>query len=395
MLIFGVIESKKLTPVVVIDYTRTDDHFTEKEIKKHTASLLADKYNLKNKVQIQPAKIYSLDYSATLTHSGMTFGDSKRTQLECSIINAPNELVGIVQVKKVIKSSNEDSFADELSKLLLPEVAAPFGLMIAKTPSGKIIEKRFVVYASPYEPDQRRLVNKLTIYGGEYDDIIIRSQEPVRILKSKGLIQQLKGQVRNKKFQLKVTIKKGKKAGNKFFRGLSDIYPSVDKLYPFTQLNQLLQLICEDNKLSFGEEDGVITFYCYEGYAEPPKIDRGNYLTFSNSIPRSKMIAGFNLSNYVTADITCELFDVQLFETITVYDDSNTSTKDSSLFFNMNKAGVKDGFNFYKFYVMSYSIIDNRNNTLLKITASNNWLLSYSTKLDGIMEGKIYTEVGQ
>ena len=109
-------------------------------------------------------------------------------------------------------------------------------------------------------------------------------------------------------------------------------------------------------------------------------------MSFQNSVEGSILISNFTLSNYATANITCELFDIELFRTIVVYDDSR-----SNIFYNLNKSGRrKQGFEGYNFYVMSYEIVTNKNTTILNIVASNNWLLSYTVKVDAIFSNAVY-----
>ena len=407
MIIAAKYENDKFRPIVILDHTRTDDQFSESEIydacqqmvgeilrilgydspaNPIASDVLGEELYDKKKIEILTPEIYSLDYNIQYKHTAISFGDSKRTQLVASIINAPNDLVGILQIQEVVKSENIPALVDQVKRVVAKEIVFPMGITVVRDMNRDLVRRHFTIYATPYEADRLRLNNKLMIYGGAYDDVVIRANAGgVAILIKKGekIIDVLNSKIKNIEFVEYSQVAQD----NDYVTVEGEIFAKKENLYPPAPLNETITKICIDNDLMYRYDvDGGIPRYSFWASGLTPPDKPHATMSFHNSVKGSILVSNFTLSNYATANITCELFDIELFRTIVIYDDSR-----SNIFYNLNKAGKqKQGFEGYNFYVMSYEIVANKNATVLNIVASNNWLLSYTVKVDAIFSNAVY-----
>lgn len=373
-------------PIVIIDYTRSDDNFTDEEIKTYSKQISSDftKKATELFLQVLNPIVYSLNYEYTYTHSALSFGDAKRTSFTASILNAPNELVGLLRIREVVSSENLKLLGNSLSRVADSELTFPTGGLVTKDSDGNIIIRLFTIYSTPYEPDRFRIENKLILRGGSYEDVVLRLRLAANFKKGKSLSTQLTKLFSGLFYTLNFKYPDGKKT-------------SVSKYYQPAPLNIILADICKDNKIGFKSQGATYTFYDLDP-KNPPKALYKNRLSFFNSVPKTKMISNLTFSNYAIATIESELFNVNLFESIIVYDDSaGGKAQDldlsTTLFYNLNKISeLSEKFNAYQFYIIAYTIHDSRDATFLSITGSNNWLLN-SVKIDALFENAIYREL--
>lgn len=392
----------EVQPVVILDYTRSDEQWTQDEIKAFvktckpdispvaanppSESSLVSAFGLFGATftpQILEPKIYSLDYSMTYTHQGVSYGDSLKTSFIANIKNAPMELIGLLNIRQYTSQQNIDALKLAIGNVIDPQVLFPSGAFVIN--DGKItIYRKFIIFSTPFNFDARRVNSSLTLKGGAFDSMVIRLQFACDIKKDEPLIEQIAGQL-TKQGYTTVT----------FPISLASRMPAVAKYYDPAPLDTILGQICLDNNLLFDRENKSILFQSTSPDAPPPP-DNIEKFSFANYVPGSKMISTFSLNNYASCEFEAEISDVKLYSSVAVYDDSLTSLKENggkeaSLFANLTKLASApinkiDG---YRFYIQEYSYFDSRDKTSMTIKGTNNWLVS-NFKLDTLLENAIY-----
>ena len=383
MIIVATLQNAKVQPIVIIDYTRSDDNYSASEIQKYSDKACSD-FTQKNSTQgINKPIVYSLNYDYTFTHSGLNVGDSKRTAFHATVLNAPNDLVGVLRIKEVMSATNFSLLANGLSRVADSEVSFPTGLLITKMVSGKSLTRPFTIYSTPYTPDRFRVENRLELFGGAFDDVVLRLALSAEFKKTISLQAQIINLMENTPYTLS-------------FQFPYEQQPTIDRYYPPAPLNVILEDICRDNKLTFKVEGATYTFLSLDPTAAPSASYK-NQFSFLNSVKDTKLVSNLTFSNYAIANIETELYDASLFESIVVYDDSSfketpgaATSNRLDIFYNLNKvSGLSKKYNAYSFYVIGYTITDTRNATFIKIIGSNNWLLN-NIKVDALFEPAIY-----
>lgn len=364
-------------PIVVIDYTRSDDQYSEVEILKYVNSVGIEAAKGKV-VNIANLKTYSLDYSYQWVHSGITYGGALKTRFTATISNAPMDLVALLNVKMFISQENLQSLEAVASSIIDPEVFFPTGGFVLRpnSNSDKIITRTFIVYSTPFNFDSRRINSSLQIIGSEFDSMVIRLSFAADIKKSLPLVTQLQSILGAQGFILQPDP------------SLASLMPAVDRYYPPAPINNVMEEICRDNNLvhSIDSDGKTLRLKSLKEDTADSLSLQSPMLTFKNSIPGSNLISTFSLQNYASCTMECEAFDVQLFEAVSVYDDTNTET----LFSNLRKGVPLLSYNSYRFYILEYGYTDSRMKTSMMIKGSNNWIIS-QFKIDKFMESKVYT----
>lgn len=358
-------------PIVIIDYTRSDEQYSDIEI-----GVWVNVFAPLDAATILKPVVYSLDYTATFTHSGMNYGNSLKQTFEASIINAPVELVKLLNIEQYASQQNISALSNALNNVIDPQVIFPTGGILFKGLDGSKIYRKFMVYSTPYDFDSRRINSTLKIKGSHFDSMVMRLQFAINIKKSIPLLGQIEG----------VISKAGLSINGQSYVTLASFMPVVDKYYSPMPLNASLDEICRDNNLAYDNNNGVLSFVSLSPNSPPSQVVK-NKFSFLNSVPNTKMISSFSLNNYVSCEMESDIYDPELFSSITVFDDSRT---DGKLFSNMVKSpDILSGFQGYRFYVQEYSLHDSRDKTSAITKGTNNWLLN-NFKLDHLLENKIY-----
>ena len=106
---------------------------------------------------------------------------------------------------------------------------------------------------------------------------------------------------------------------------------------------------------------------------------------------------------------SADVFDIKLFSSIAITNDIGSAVftglnkiasppaavdktpliSDTGLNFNVLAAKLTKPPDKYNFFIVSYDLIDGRDTKQLKITATNNWLVSQS-KVVGLLENQVY-----
>lgn len=360
-------------PVVLIDYTRSDENYSPSEIKAHVKNLKPDAAQF-----LAPEKIYSVDYTAAFSHEGVVYGDALRTQFTATVKNPPTDLVSLLNVKQIVSNQNLNALDAAVSRVINSQVVFPYGAILFKDPNNlksKPIVRKFIVFATPITADQRRTQTTLTIRGGGFSDAVMNLNFTISLNRSDTLQAQLRAALEPLGFKV-------------LFNALRTRVPAVAKYYTPKPLAKILQEIGVDNNIISVLGDKVVYFYSASP-KEPPPDDIKSSFSFNNSVDNTKLISNFGLNNYVSVDYLSEIFDVELFSSVRVYDDSGSST----LFSNLSSihGDVKRGFKAYRFYVQGYTLTDSRFETSARVTATNNWLVSV-VKLDTLFEAKVYLQ---
>jgi len=364
-----------IQPVVIVDYTRSDEQYSLIDINKYVLKL-----STKGAYALRPANIYSLDYSATFTHSGINYGKSLKQSFEATIINAPTELVKLLNIEQYASQQNIGALTTAVKNVIDPQVKFPTGGIVFKALDGSVITRKFMIYSTPYNFDPLRINSNLQLHGAHFDSMVLRLQFAFDIKKSAGpLVPQISA---------KLTAA-GLRIDAKSLTMTS--LPVLDKFYEPMPLNSTLQEICQDNNLGFDIKDSTISFQSLDPNT-PPAPTIKNSFSFKNSVFGSKAISSFSLNNYVSCEFESEIYDPELFTSVAVYDDTSTSNilTGGGLFANLTKSpDLVSGFAGYRFYVQEYTLHDSRAKTSCTTKGTNNWLVN-NFKLDYLLENKIY-----
>lgn len=367
----------KITPVTVIDTARTDETYSDKEIYK-----IAEEYFGKFRGKGIPEaakldteqKIFSLGYDAEYKHDGINLANSMKARFSATITNPDAELVTLLRIEQYSTEQNAEALKKVVNAVIDSQVAFPMGVFVFR--SGKdIISRGFCAYSVKPTVTNNGSEIILTVAGAEFSDVVMQLQMAVQLsaaADAKTIAEQLKEY--ETQFKFKVAFKSG-----------GDVKPVVSKFYPASPLNSVLAQICQDNKLSYTNNNGVLEFYSTAPNGAPKSDIK---YTFSMYATKGDMICTVpNLSDYVTAEWMTPLHDPELFSRVAIYND----TGNKNLFLNLAKEPGEE--NLFAFYVLSYTIKDGRSGAHVKYTGTNNWILSIA-KLDVLFENRIYQAFG-
>ena len=381
IILFKSVNPSTVQPIIIVDRTRSDEQWSEIEIGVWMNTLAP----LDAGAILYP-KIFSLDYECEYTHSGITYGNALKTQFNASIRNAPLELVKLLNIEQYTSSQNMEILNKAINNIIDPQIIFPSGGIVLKGLNGEIITRKFIIYSTPYNFDNLRVNSFLNLKGAAYDSMVIRLKFNGYIYKNQPLMTQLTTLLAQYELLVDTTSSPL----------LSAIIPKFDKYYAPQPVNNFLAEVCTDNNLTFTNKDNIVKFIMLSPDSPPNQLIKQNF-TFRNSVANSKMISSFSLNNYVSCEFETEIFDPELFSSVHVYDDTdssiiNTGGVESSLFSNLSKSPGIGKFSAYRFYIQEYTLHDSRYKTTAKIKGTNNWLLN-NFKLDHMLESKIYSTV--
>jgi hypothetical protein len=372
-----------LDPIVICDYTRSDEQYSPIQIQTFAAKLGVLQNPGKLILPVAPYNIFSLDYSMKYSHGGMSYGDALKTKFTAVITNPPLELVGLLNIKQYGSSQNIQVISDKLvSNVIDPRIAFPTGGFVIKPNSNAsnsdTINRTFMVYSVNFQYDERRTNAYLTINGAAFDSMVMRLGFSADI---------------DKKFPLITQMKKLAASGGFILNSdpaLSAVMPTVSKYYAPQPADKLINEICLDNNLMSDFDSSGKTIKIKALTPTSASLFPQYPICFNGMVPSAKIANYFSLENYYSCQTECEAFDCELFDYVTIYDD----TMNGGQFVNLNKIPIPlilgpNILNGYKFYVLEYTYEDNRNKTSIKFRGTNNWVLS-NLKIDNFLEAKIY-----
>jgi hypothetical protein len=365
-------------PIVVIDATRSDENYTQTQIKTFIAKWLgkfAGRELPPGAAQGSETKLYSLAYSCQFTHDAISLGNALKAQFFATITNAPGELVSLLKIEQYTTEQNLALLEKVIDNVINPQVAFPAGVMICRN-GDTIVERGFTVFSTPYNADGRLVNTTLQIRGAYFSDLVMRLSLAITLTKRGD--ETLEEQLKKYESDLGFTI---------VFKNGKQRRPPADKYYAPAPINVTLAQICKDNNVSFYLRDNTLFFYTLDP-KEAPAADFAHLFSMRHQVNGTKLMQPPTFSDYATMQTNTELHEPELFTRIGVFDDSGSTT----LFSNLAKAPPYPGtkLNLYGFYVTSYTIADGRDVSVVRYVATNNWLLNY-VKLDAILENKVYT----
>jgi hypothetical protein len=385
MLIFyTVTKGTALDPVVICDYTRSDEQYSIPQIQTFVNALGAIQNPGKAILPINPLNIFSLDYKMSYSHGGAQYGDSLKTKFTAQITNPPQELISLLNIKQYGSSQNIQKLSSSLTNAIIdPQVQFPTGAFVLKPNANATlidsIKRTFMVYSTEFNYDERRTNAFLTVNGASFDSMVIRLKFSADIDARFPLIPQIQRVAASS--ELIVTADPS----------LSALLPIVSKYYAPQPAAKIINQICLDNNLMSDFDQLRRTIKIKSLSPDAASLFPQEILCFNGMVPGAKILNLFALQNYYSCEIESELFDAQLFDYVTVYDDSMTAGQ----FTNLNETfpPITTGstkIKGYKFYLLQYTLEDSRLKTVIKFRGTNNWLLS-NFKIDAFLENKIYT----
>lgn len=380
-----------ITPIVLIDSLRSDDRFGTSEIATLAAATMPKK--LSGRVLNKP-EIYSVEYNATYSITGVNPGDSWRSRFFGLVFNPPGALISLFSPQYFVEQESMEALTAVVQRVVNPQKTIVYASMIVRGIKG-VVGREFVAYAAQHSPSSLSTDTKLTISGAGFDDIIITAKKAVNIDQKTPLFKQLE--------------KLLAPTPCTFAEGADKTALPVSKIFrPAMPLNEILGEICLQNQLSFIFKDGGYVFHDtrVKGAPPAPPVIEGG---FTGSKPL--MVYNFALSDYTLGQFSADVFDIKLFSSMTITNDIG-----SAVFTGLNKVAspapavsqtplISDtGLNFnelasrltkkpadvYKFFILAYDLIDGRDTKQLKITATNNWLISQA-KVAALLENQVYT----
>lgn len=379
-----------VTPIALMDSLRSDDRFGVAEINALAKSQIPKK--LKGRPLLK-AEIYSVEYSATYSITGVNPGDSWRSRFFGLVFNPPGALISLFSPQYFVSQESMAALTDVIQRVVNPQTTIVYAVMIVRGVNG-IVGREFVAYSGQHSPLSSSTDTKLTISGAGFDDVVITAKKAVLIDQKTPLFEQLKKLLAPAKCV--------------FGEGADVNALPISKIFrPAMPLNEILGEICLQNQLSFKFEDGIYTFQDTRTKGAPlaPPIAEGAFLG-----SKPIMIYNFALSDYTLGQFSADVFDIKLFSSMTVTNDIG-----SAMFDGLNKVAspppagdksplisdvgidlgqlarlvTKKPADKYNFFILAYDLIDGRDTKQLKITATNNWLISQA-KVAALLENQVY-----
>lgn len=392
MLIFYRQDSEKggITPVVLMDALRSDDRFGTREIKAQVENVPA---KLKG-IKLNSSEVYSVEYSATYSHNGVNPGDSWRTRFFGMVKNPPGSLISLFSPQYFVSQESMEALKAVIQRVVNPQKDIVYASMCVRGINGVTVSRSFIAYAAQHRPLAGTTDTDLQIFGAGFDDLIITSKKAVLIDQKTSLKSQLE-----KWCAPEYTVV--------YAKGLDPEAKPVSKIFrPAMPLNELIGEICTQNQMVPDIVGKVITFYDSRTKGSP-KAAADVEGAFLGTKPI--MIYNFALSDYTLGQFSADVFDIKLFSSIAITNDIGSAVftglnkiasppaavdktpliSDTGLNFNVLAAKLTKPPDKYNFFIVSYDLIDGRDTKQLKITATNNWLVSQS-KVVGLLENQVY-----
>lgn len=368
-----------IIPVVLLDSQRSDDRFGTFEIAAEV------KKNAPDKEDLGETEIFSVEYNATYSHTGVRPGDAWRSRFYATVKNPPATLMTMFSPLYFVSSQTEEALTEVIQRIVNPQRSIVYAAMVVRG-ANEIISRKFVVYAAPNRPVVGSTDTEMTLLGAQFDDVVIRKGKFVRFDKKSPL---------NK--QITAWLKPEFKA--EFLKGAASKPPVSEILFPVQPIETTLARLCNENLLVCDRVNNTFVFSDSRRRGNP---ETSGEVEASFMGTAGLMCYNFALSDYTRAQFNCEVFDIQLFSSITIYNDIR-----SAIFTGLNKVvapntndtilgdaasllatSVTDKYNFY---IIAYDLVDGRDAKHLRITAVNNWIVAQS-KVDALLENQVYID---
>lgn len=370
-------------PVALLDYTRSDDQYTEAEVLKFTREAAKTVFDTDAGVNYSALSIFSLSYKVVYRHSGINLQDALKTKVEVSIANAPPELSSLINVKQIVGQESALSLESATKLVIDAQNQFPYGVLFFDVPAAGggfvTISKKFIVYGTVFNFDPKRINSTLEVKGAAFDSMVMRLQLAVNLNQKSFLIDQLRKALASTGYQITPSD-----------TGVATATPVVERYYPPAPLNRILAAVCQDNGLFFDtdEKNKTIRIQGLDSKT-PPKEFLPKRFCFRATPPGEYLISTFSVQDYACAQLRAELTGMELFSSIEIYNDSGAD----GLFDNFReKPGSVGSLKAYPFYVLQYAYILSSYESVLELYVANNWLLS-NFKLSTLFENAVYAGV--
>lgn len=360
-----------LYPVVIIDAMSSDDRFSTAEINT------AVRENAPEGSTLGLHKVYSCEYSAEFSHKGIPLGEGMKTRFLATIKSAPASLVMAMSPQFLVSSESLDAMSNSLGTIANPETIKTYGAMVVMGVSGIPVSRQFLVYAAPVYPDSMGTTTVMVVSGATINDILTKSECACQI---------------DKKTPLGVQLAKLLQAQSPVMVGNYDAAPQIEDLpateilFPPMPLNEILDLICVQNKMIYKIEGSTVTFYAV-AQEDAPEATGYKPPEFSFLGYKGYLAWGLSVENYVNVTFKSAVFDPKLFGKISLYNDINSAFFGSLI----KRSGAVSKYDLYDFWIIRYSIKWNRYETVCEIAATNNWVMA-QFRVDSILDSQVYLE---
>lgn len=380
LIFFKPVNEIKIQPIVVLDYTRNNEQFSRTDILKKVSSRSSEI----NKIpDVSNLETYSLNYRVAYSHNGMNPGNSLKTSCAIEIDNAPSKLVNLLNIKQYTKQESALAFDSAIKSIIDPQVQFPRCTMLIQLEtnlfSEKEIARNFIIVNSSFSYDGRRISNALVLNGASYSSMVIQLNTAVNIKKDLPLVPQIMQALSTTGYTFKSDSE------------IQNTLAKVDRYYPPATLNNILSDIALDTGLFIDIDDDTKTVIIksLNPDLKPKSIARKTFC-FRGRVPGAKIISTISPRDYSSVVLDCEIEDIKIFDSIIIYDDSDSK----DLFENYIEYAVpyfSKGVRIraYQFYVLEYSYLDDRVYSRLRLTATNNWIVS-NFRLGSFLEAAIY-----
>lgn len=379
-------ETGKIQPVVLIDALRSDDRFGTLEI---SAAVNRTPKPLSS-LGLEKPVVFSVEYSATYSQTGVNPGDSWRARFFGTVKNPPAVMVDMFSPEFFASTESMAALTAVVQRVVNPQTTIVYAKMCVRGVAG-IVEKNFVAYAAPHRPIPGTTDTEMQIMGAAFDDLIIKSKKAIRFVTTKPLKAQLEKWLPEFKNKIVWGTKENPLDANR--KPLSNLFR------PAMPLNEALGELCTQNQLTYTIEDKQIIFLDTRAGGSPKTAGQieGSFLGTAGI-----MIYNFALSNYTQGQFNADIFDVKMFSSITIYNDIRSAVftglnkiasqpEQKKSFFRTVATLVSKPIDKYGFYIIAYDLTDGRDIKQLKITATNNWLVSQA-KVEALLEGQVYID---
>ena len=354
-----------VVPIAMFDALDSSDRFSQADITTYSYIFAPSQID----AFLNAPDTFSCVYDFIWEHNGIPLGEGLKSRFSCTVTNPPADLISQFTPSFFTSSDAMEDIANIQSKFANPQTSLAYGVLVVRNQENQPITRSFVIYAAHIQPDPYGATTSMTFYGSAYEDAVIKSSVSVIIKKSLPLQVQLSeflvanGYVPN------------------FPASFATTMPAADILIHPMQLNKALDQICVQNKLVYKISGLTISFYTQ---SSAPAVS-GETASFSFLGYAGSVAWAMGVENYVNIKFKTPYFDASLYQTITLYNDMNTS-----LFSGLPKSsGDPDLIDYYTFYIIRYRLIRNAGEIVTEVTASSNWILG-QMRIDGLLEPDIY-----
>ena len=376
-------DSEIVTPCVILDAMSSDDRFSDMIIAASVA-LLAPAG-----VGIGEVSVFSCEYSAEFTHVGIPLGQGLKSHFSSVIKSPPAVLIKAFTPSYLTSAQSLSDFANAAGLIANPQTVLTYGAMIVK---GQIenITRKFLVYAAPIYPDPMGTTTTMVVSGAMLEDVLITSECACQIDKMLPLSVQLTA----------LLAAQSPPMIGVYTAPQALLPPVTNILFPPMKLTALLDEICLQNKMVWAINGQIVTFYSAVPSGAPDKVANFDLTQktpeFSFLGYKGFLAWGLSVENYCNIKFNTALYDPTMFGKATLYNDIKSSffsglVKKPSLPSFSIISGIIDA---YDTFIIRYSIKWSRDESLVEVTATNNWVMS-QIRVDGLLEASIYSKAAK